>query len=141
MEIHLITMKDWAFVALVIGLLITLAYALGKESAKEDKLVKLNLDPGDITLMRKGYIFGSIWTMQHLRQYAQEIGVVFTIEDYAKIIKHLKDDFKESEGINKGIILNTMRIYVTYHSSRDFKPGDDHVFDPIGPYPHHTDLY
>jgi hypothetical protein len=141
MEIVIHSAKDWALLTIVVGTLICLAYALGKESAKEDKIVKLNLDRGDIALMNKGYVFGTVWTMKHLQRYANEIGVVFTIEDYAKIIKLVKDDFKEDEGINKSILLTTMRIYVAYHSSRDFKPTDNHVFDPIGPYPHHSDLY
>jgi len=97
------------FMAMVI-LMIIIVYVFSKWfhwNATKD----LYLTEAERSLFTRGYVFVNLWNLENLQEYANEIGVYFTREDYAKIIKMIKDDFTPENGISKGLIVTYMHIY------------------------------
>lgn len=120
MTIHLETKGEWAMLILCFLLLVSLIVAAVVHFHKpQDK--PEGFDDWENAMFKKGYIFVSLWTIKDLQYYAEEIGFHLTVEDYARIIKMIKDDFKKDQGINKDLITNVIRVYVAYHAEKNFR--------------------
>ena len=120
MTIELKTPADWALAIGILCLFTALVIALTWE-VRDEKDEPYAPTREMIKLMHSGAVFAGLWTMGDLKRYASELGVYFTIEDYANIIKCVKDNFKIDDGINREIIVNCMKLYIAACIDRDFK--------------------
>jgi hypothetical protein len=83
------------------------------------------LTEGERDLFNRGYIFTTLWKLEDLRQYARELGVYFTHEDYANIIRMIRVDFDPENGLSKGQIITYMHIYIQQNAAKvDYKSPD-----------------
>lgn len=132
MVIQIATAQDWV---LAIGFIILAVLTVVVYVSQQPEKIVLHehLNAKEIATMKRGYLFGGLWTMKHLHAYAKELDVYFTFEDYAWIIKHVKDDFKEDAGINKAIIITAMKSYIQYHSDKQFADLHERVLQDWHP--------
>lgn len=111
---------DWVVVLCILSLFAAAIIEVYKSLFPPMKEPETPFENAERAMFDRGYVLVGVWNIKDLQRYAGEMGVYFTRVDYGNIIKLVKDNFDEKEGITKDTIVSWMKYYVQHHTGKDF---------------------